>query len=97
DGWYGDGNTALPRRFWIVFTLEDVGGTPPALASILTDVFRAANRYKAGEERVADVTGLSFGRVFDFHPLTGLPHTFDDPGPGIDTFDSSAGLRYREL
>jgi hypothetical protein len=87
----GDGNTALPRRFWILLTLEGAEDTPEPSA-LSAQVFRLANKFKAGEERVADVTVMSVGRVWDFHLVTGLPHTWDDPGPGIDTWDSSAGV-----
>lgn len=96
DGWTGDGNTALPRRFWLVFTTEGTG-ILTAGSDIARSIFRVANKFRAGEERVADVTVMSAGRTWDTHPVTGLSHTWDSPGPGISSWDSSVGVTYRSL
>ena len=93
EPFFGDGDTDLPRRFWVVLSASVTLGVAQELAK---QVFRLANKFRAGEERVADVTVVYAGRVWDYHLTTGLPHTWDDPGPGIDTWDSSAGVRYRE-
>jgi hypothetical protein len=87
----------FPRRFFVAVSTEGMIGPLPAPEDLVVAIFRIANKFRAGEERLGDVTVLSSGRTFDVHPLTGLPHTFDDPGPGIDTFGSSVGVSYREV
>ena len=88
-------DVALPRRFFVVTTIENITGAPPP-TQLVVEIFNIVNKFRAGEERADDVTVMTAGRTFDIHPLTGLPHTFDDPGPDIDTFDSSTGVTYRE-
>lgn len=84
-----------PRRFFVAVSTEGMTGIP-ALADIATEIFRIGNTFRAGEERLNDVTILSAGRTWDVYPPTGLTGTWDSP-EGVTTWGDSSGVSYRDL